>query len=259
MRVSEQSMSQADVLQFYSRSKLWAKTHRADIVALFLASEISRWGLEEGEQVPFNERNIANSLGVGRQAVNQAWRLLASAGIVKFQRGVGVVILDHEGVVPDAASLEVYFQIRKKAEIQMARLAAKNATRDDINVMQVAIDELAKVVSDLGQIDTASPDHSTARAVGILRLLLSDLRFHVAAREAAKDSWLQIIGEIAEAKTQAMRLAGLGTPGHLEDIVESHRAVFDAIRAQQEDDAETAMEKHFELALEMNMVVLEKQ
>ena len=249
-------MFPVDRLRRYSRSKLWTKTNRDDIVALFLTSEISRLQLKHEERFPINQSDIAKALGVSIQSVNKAWQQLEAEGVIELKRGVGVVIKDPDRINPDVPTLQVYFEIRKHSERQLVRLAVENATYEDFQAMQSALDEQAKAVGELEQIDPIQPDSSAKRNAGIFRLFLSDLEFHAAVREAAKDPWLAIIGDIAEARTQIMRLVSLSAPGRLQEILDSHRAIFEAIEARREEDAVKAVEKHFDVARKLAKPVL---
>lgn len=108
-----------------------------------------------------------------------------------------MVVLEPERVTPDETSLEAYSEIRKQAELHLARLAAKNATRDDGNAMQTAIEKQAKALAGLEQIDSVSLDLSGDGAANIFGLYLADREFHAAVRKAAKEPWLEVIHEIA--------------------------------------------------------------
>jgi CRP-like cAMP-binding protein len=74
----------------------------------------ARWLLETSDRVgaedfPLTQDFLAQMLGVGRQAVNEAARSLQDAGLIRYSRG-SVAILDRPGL--EAAACECYALVR---------------------------------------------------------------------------------------------------------------------------------------------------
>jgi DNA-binding FadR family transcriptional regulator len=228
-------------------SRLLDEHSLTDIVALFLSSEISRRQLNKGDRFPINERDIAKALGVNRQSVNRAWRQLASEGLVKVEHGVGILVEDAQILSLDEATLNAYSEIRMRADMQLARLAARNASEENILAMEEAIKRQAAVAKELSRLRRTSTDSTQYQGL-IFKLFLSDLEFHAALRQAARAPWLQTIAEIAEAKTQASRFAGLNSRDWLPRILESHKEIWESIRTHSEENSAKATKNHFETA-----------
>ena len=240
-------MSSTNFPPFRSYSRLLARHKLSDIVSLYLISEIVRCRLNKGDRFPVNEHIIAQALGVNRLSVNRAWQQLESDEIVEIRHGVGIVIRNPDRIALDEGSQEVYLEIRREADTHLARLASRKAAAKDIKAMQVALDKQAHVVDQLKKLNRFQ-DENSERALLIFQLFLTDLEFHCALRQAARDPWLETIAEIAEMRTQAVRFASLNSREYLSEILHSHQATFEAIRARREEDSAKAAVKHFETA-----------
>ena len=244
-------MSQQEIFSIYSKSQVWTETNRRDAVILFLTSEITRRKLKRGERFPINERDIANALNVSRQTVNNAWHKLAEQGIVEIYKGVGVVMLNPERVSPDELYLEGYLEIRKQAEIQLTRLVVKNATQEDLEHIQSKADELIQSIQLLEEFDSTSSNSLTDRENLSFNIYLREVAFYTTIRKAARDPWLAIISEIAEARGQILRYASLVKPGlSLSELRDNYEKICETIQAREEAAAVNAIEKHFEMTIE---------
>ena len=151
-------------------------------VAEQLRAQIQSGELPVGSRLPA-QRALAASLGVGRQAVQQALSLLEAEGYVVTRRGAHGGSTVCEPVAPAAVWLELIranhsdledaLDFRLGVERQIAMLAAERRTVADVAALSGAIDDLP----------SASVSRSAFRE--------ADGRFHAALARAARNGRLE--------------------------------------------------------------------
>jgi len=113
--------------------------------------------LTPGDRLP-SERELSAKLGVGRSAVKEAFRILEILGLIEVKIGDGSFmkhnnfsyffesIANTMGFLSELTPDTVlnFLEFRSGWEIKCAALAAKNATDEDIKMMQIEIDRMEK-------------------------------------------------------------------------------------------------------------------
>ena len=118
---------------------------------------------------------------------------------------------------------------RSAVETKIAALAASRRTDEDLERMEDALHLLGEDIA----ASASSPEDTE--------------RFHAALAAAAHSSVLaRLMDQIADLGREAGREA-LGREGHPEKVLESLRAILEAIRAQDAERAARAMAEHLEL------------
>jgi len=93
-----------------------------------------------GEKIP-NELELAERLGVSRNTIRDAVKLLVSKNILKIKRGKGTFVSLKPGIIDDPFGLDFMdkesmpnylSEIRRMIEPEIAYLAAKRATEEEI-------------------------------------------------------------------------------------------------------------------------------
>jgi DNA-binding FadR family transcriptional regulator len=130
------------------------KRKLADDVRERLLGMIESGELRPGDVLP-SEREMMDSLGVGRPAIREAMQALERAGLIQIRHGerarvaepsIGRMIdqmtssMKHL-LVHSAASLENLKDARLTFELEMARRAAERRTADDITRLTRTVDE----------------------------------------------------------------------------------------------------------------------
>lgn len=156
-----------------------AKVPRGSLVetvidSLRRAVEAGTWPVDH--RIP-TESVLADSLGVGRNTVREAVRVLVHAGMLETRQGAGTYVrarFDPGEILRriDRAGLRERIEVRLTLEIEAARLAAQRRETNDLAAMREALDARAAAGDDLG----ARIDH--------------DERFHRAVVEAAHNGSL---------------------------------------------------------------------
>jgi GntR family transcriptional repressor for pyruvate dehydrogenase complex len=210
-----------------------------------VAEQITRWiadnGLTAGDRLP-PERELAQHLGVSRATLSQALVALEVVGVVAVRHGDGTVVRpDAPGRIGDAVRAHLHrlpeiIDTRDALETKIASLAAVRRTADDL----ARIDEALRAM--------AADIESGGRGVEADRL------FHGAVTEAAHSALLaQLMGEIAELIRES-RLESLSQPGRPLDSLAGHRAVAEAIRRGDAEEAARAMHQHVEMVSDVAML-----
>jgi DNA-binding GntR family transcriptional regulator len=166
-----------------------------------------------------DERRLVERLGIGRTPVREALRRLAQERLVEVYPRRGMFVT---GV--DVRQLARLSEVREVLEPEAARLAAERATDADLQ-------ELVALQSEL---DTA----------GDQRLMELDERIHRAVYRAAHNDLLE--ATLEQYYVLALRIWSIAIDrAHgLEEAVEAHRALLDAIQVGDGERAADTMRAH---------------
>jgi len=109
--------------------------------------------LQVGNQLP-NEIALSEQLGVSRTTIREAVKTLSAKGVVEIKRGIGTFVCKMPGLVSDSLGLtfadqsnivEELYQFRMMIEPDIAAMAAKNASDEDLFEVEEAY---AKFITD---------------------------------------------------------------------------------------------------------------
>jgi GntR family transcriptional repressor for pyruvate dehydrogenase complex len=213
-----------------SRSRL------TETVARQLLSEIQLRGLEPGTKMP-SERELMQSLGVGRSTVREALHGLAMLGVVEIRHGQGAFVTGAAGLVhaPDgiAAALakgvtSTLLEARRPLETEIARLAAIRRTPADLTALSAVLESHESAL-----LEERSASKQSAR-------------FHLVLAEAAHNDVLA--GFVASYRKllqeRGPRLEELD--GYREWELAEHRRLFAAVRARDPELAAELMRAHLD-------------
>jgi DNA-binding GntR family transcriptional regulator len=178
--------------------------------------------LELAPGAVIDERELIERLQIGRTPVRDALRRLSHEGLVEVypRRGMFVTGVD----VRELARLS---EVREVLEPEAARLAAERANYTDR-------EELAALLAELGSIDGG----------GGSELMELDERIHRAVYRAAHNDLLE--ATLEQYYVLALRIwsIALDRAHELEEAVEAHRALLEAIQAGDGDRAADTMRAH---------------
>jgi len=189
-------------------------------------------GLKRGDRL-LSERDLAERLGTSRASVKQALVVLEVQGLVETRHGGGTFLLRDElatesvtTLVDRQARLPFVLEARAGLECQLAELAARRRTEDDIRRMDEALVEMRLEV-DAGEVGAQGDRH-----------------FHAAAARAGGNPLLlRFLTEIEEEINES-RIESLRQPGRPAQSIRQHQAIVDAIRREDSAGARRAMRQH---------------
>ena len=223
------------------------KTRVSQQVVDHILDQIDRGELKRGDRLP-GEREFAQSLGISRVPLREAIAALTAMGVVEKRQGDGNYIA---GFSPDALGriLRTYtmldhtlagdlFEVRALVEGAAARLAARNATEEDVDALYEEIDRMEEAI----------PAYIKGKKRLADMLTLDDL-FHLRCAAASHNQfYIQFVNMVHTTGTD-MGLYERTYGRHPEkyyDSVDFHRRIADAIANRDEDAAEDIMREHIE-------------
>ena len=193
--------------------------------------------LPPGTKVP-SERELTKELGVGRSTVREALNGLAMLGIVEIRHGQGVFVTDApvqvSGPRAITAALErgithEFIEARLIVEVEVARLAARRRTDEDLARLSAAlVEQEARLRGDLDAlVDVAASFNVLLAAAAHNEVLAAMIQSFVSL--------------MVERGPRVYSLEGFG-----EWDLQEHRGLFDAVRDRDGERAARLMREHIE-------------
>jgi DNA-binding FadR family transcriptional regulator len=189
------------------------------IVSARIEELIREMNIRPGERLPA-ERDLATKLGVSRTSLREALIALELGGVVEVRGGSGVYVSEQatpasEGPAAGPGPFEV-LAARRLIEVEVAGLAAKNATAANIDAILVAVEQME-------QHHERSSDSEAA-----------DRNFHLAIARATGNS--AMTGVIEYFQTEELR----------QQTLLDHRNILTAIASHDVAGAKAAMRNHLD-------------
>lgn len=206
-----------------------------DQIKRFLLSD----RIQEGEKLP-TEKELCETLKVGRSTVREAIRALQVMGYVKIYPGRGAFLATKElnDPTPSTASwlatnkvqIEDVVEVRIGLETMAARLAVARASEADLNAL-----------------DRVRLDYEEALFNSEYEKLSKlDELFHQTMVEAAKNPVLTSINKIINVAFAEFRSNSFRIKEHAANAVLPHRDILGALRARDADLAQVFVLRHLE-------------
>ncbi|MFC4233631.1 FadR/GntR family transcriptional regulator [Thalassospira xianhensis] len=202
--------------------------------------------LVAGEQLP-TEQSLAESFGVARTVVREAISRLKHDGLVDSRQGVGAFVAE-----PSARSafrispacfekrqklLEI-LQLRTGITSEAAGLAAVHRTDADLQFMDTAYDNMERALSGG---DAAAEKH-----------VLAERSFYQRIAEASGNQYilefLSMLDTRIDMELRSVAMKNARVTEWSAEVLAEHKAVLEAIRAQDETAASQAVRYHYSLA-----------
>jgi len=194
--------------------------------------------LKPGDKLP-PERVLADKLGVSRPPLREALSALEILGIIESRGGKGNIVKD--SLDPDALRQrfkelekeESPFELleaRKLVESQIATLAAKKATEEDIAAMQESLDKMREAIPNIPEV------------------MRFDREFHLNIAKASHNSvLLSMMNYLAEGLKEKLwvniKEKSYSLPGRPQRYLDEHTQILDAIKRR---DGKTASKKVYD-------------
>ena len=205
-----------------------------DIIVQQIKEQIKKGILKPGEKLP-SERKLASLLKVSRATVREAIQALAFSGYLETVQGKGTYISaianQYDEIVRffldfSNYSLDYLMEVRIMLEGEFARLAALNATQEEMVEIEKLFNEIAK-----------SKDLNT--------FVVKDLEFHLTIAKATHNPvmnrFMKIIGEMLYKETAKIIETSRDTR---ENTIETTRYLVQAIKHRNANQARELKSKH---------------
>jgi GntR family transcriptional repressor for pyruvate dehydrogenase complex len=208
--------------------------------------------LEPGMKLP-PERELAYELGVSRTVIREAVRILVAKGLLETRPGVGTLVrqVGRDQIVEPLSlllqsqeggiSLDHLHQVRQILEVEIAGLAAVQATEEDI----------ARLKQIVNRMEAAAGVPESFAAL--------DGDFHQALARTTRNPLLVLLLDSIRDVMQAVRLRVNRHPGLYERVMRDHTQIVERVAAKDARGARQAMREHLEHARDIQHAVLQHE
>lgn len=218
------------------------KTKKAyEIVMDHIKNQILDQELMIGQTLP-PERELSEQLGVSRNSVREALKILSVVGVISSKQGAGnYVSCDFQGYLVDTLSMMFMLdqldydqinQIRLGLEMQAYVLAVKYAGNDEILQMQEYVRQLDQSTDD---------DEKT----------MLDKKIHFAIAKASRNililNILNALSEVMDIFISDMRREILQTEKRKGMLQEAHKQMVECLLKRDVVNGQKAMADHFDM------------
>lgn len=209
----------------------------SEVIARDIANYIVENDLPEGAMLPV-EKDMLESLGVGRTTLREALRLLETRGVLAIRagpRGGPVVrrpVAEHLG---DALTLILQFEGASLADVYEARNALEPMLAE-FAASRISDEDLAELDDSVSEILNNLDSHEL--------FLAENRRFHTIVARAAGSVVLRVLLETLKSIADGTTVGVEYTPRRRKAVAEIHRAVVDRLRARDAAGARDAMRGH---------------
>lgn len=211
-----------------------------------IINRVKQGELVSGDRLESVEK-LAEAFGVSRSAVREALSGLRAMGLVEMRQGEGTFITSFDAssfslpavtaLIMKSKDLKELAQVRRMLEIGTVGLAAENRTESDLDSLYEALKLMpnAKGERELGE--------------------QADLAFHLAIAEATQNKMLmnlqKSVADITLESMRETRRVVLYTEDGVDRLYREHEQIYNAIKNQDIEKAQTAMRHHLVLVEEV--------
>jgi DNA-binding FadR family transcriptional regulator len=194
---------------------------------------------QPGDTLP-SEGKLAEALGVSRLTVREATRTLEARGLLEIRQGRRPTVAAPNGALigdffqiavrRDPRALLELLEVRRALEVHIASLAARRASKGALADMKMSITAMRAGGTDSEAFHAA------------------DVRFHENLAAASGNRLLVFLIEAFAEPLRESRLRSFAghqaRGGGVEDVIEQHQAILDAVEARNPKQAAKAMREH---------------
>ena len=190
----------------------------------------------------YSENELTKKLQVSRSSIREALRILEVTGQVTVKQGKGIYVADTQGqqfrefsawLKANEQSIRDNFEVRLIIEPKAAGYAAEKADTKDIKELEQAYSSFVKFAG----------EHNVEEAI------VCDGKFHRLLARATKNKTLYVLMKAMIMNLPNGWISSLYTPGRIEQTVEEHGDILQAIRKHDKIGAENEMTRHLLNAL----------
>jgi len=200
-----------------------------------------------GQKIP-NEFELAKQFGVGRSTIREAVKGLVSKGILEVRRGSGTFVINTSTLEEDPLGLgsmdDKYklalelFDVRLMLEPEIAAMASKNAAPEDLEHLQTLCRETENLYLE-------GKDH-----------ISKDIEFHTCIARCSQNRVVEVLVPVIN--SAVMTFANLTNRLLMQETIETHRAITEAIVKRDPVGARCAMIMHLTYNRQMLMKISEE-
>lgn len=214
-----------------------------ELIMQSLLSAMEAGSIQVGDELP-PERELSIMLGCGRGSLRECLSILEYLNIIETQGNRKVVIKDAQHfqkavtfirISASRNSLQDSLEFRRAVEVAAVRLACERATEEDF----------ARIKATLSRLEKSLYDHK------------ADIDFHQSLTMASHNTVFAATMDLFSSILMEIRLRYHQLPKYYQRTLDSHRAIYEAVRQRDPDQAAMEMEKHLQLVQDFTAEALE--
>lgn len=200
--------------------------------------------LRPGDKIP-TEAEMAENMGVGRNSIREAIKILAYLGVLEIRRAEGTFVCEGfsesmidpmiYGIILDKEdSYENLMELREMIEVGVLQLA----------MAKVQEEELKSLKEKLGHMKTAIE----AGSENVENAFWADNEFHDAICNIGKNPLVNKINQVVRVLTYSMRFTTVETmikTGRGQELYEAHQKIYEMIENKVTDNLNMAVRKTY--------------
>ena len=209
-----------------------------ELVMQSLISAIDAGQIRVGEELP-SERDLAETLGVGRGSLRECLAILEFLGAIENRGNRKVVMRDADYIQKAVSFVRLsnqpdtqhdFNEFRRINEVEIVELACQRATEEDLDAIYQAILHLE-----------ARPDD-----------YMTDVEFHDALAVASHNAMLASTIHLVNSMIADVRRRFFGLQDYQQRTQDSHRAIYEAVKARDVEKARREMVLHLAIVEEFS-------
>ena len=200
-----------------------------------LVEAMIRKELRPGDQIP-TEMELAESLGVGRNSVREAIKILVYFGVLEIRRAEGTYVCEGftetmidpiiYGIILDkAGSYEYLMELREIMEAGVMKLAMENAKEEEFRELRIQLDRMRREIE-------IGPEN-------VDRVFQEDNEFHSIITSMGHNPLVQKIEAVVRTLTHSMRyetVKAMVESGRGQELYEAHAKLLAILESKDETD-----------------------
>ena len=209
-----------------------------------LVEAMIRKELKPGDQIP-TEMELAERLGVGRNSVREAIKILVYFGVLEIRRAEGTYVCEGftdtmidpiiYGIILDkAGSYEYLMELREIMEAGVMKLAMENAEEEEFEKLRIQLDRMKREIAiGPGNVD---------------RVFQEDNEFHSIITSMGHNPLVQKIEAVVRTLTHSMRYETVRTMvegGRGQELYEAHAQLLRILESKDESDLNENVRKTY--------------
>ena len=200
-----------------------------------LVEAMIRKELKPGDQIP-TEMELAERLGVGRNSVREAIKILVYFGVLEIRRAEGTYVCEGftdtmidpiiYGIILDkAGSYEYLMELREIMEAGVMKLAMENAKEEEFRELRIQLDRMRREIE-------IGPEN-------VDRVFQQDNEFHSIISSMGHNPLVQKIEAVVRTLTHSMRyetVKAMVESGRGQELYEAHAKLLAILESKDETD-----------------------
>ena len=204
-----------------------------ELIMKSLIGAIEQGSIQVGEELP-SERDLAESLGVGRGSLRECFAILEYLGAIESKGNRKVLLRDADYIkkvrswienANQIDSRQTFNEFRQVIEVGIVKLACVRATEEDLESIRLAVERLAEEPGDY----------------------MHDVEFHDSLAVASHNSMLASTIHLVNNLIADVRIRCWDLPDYQDITLRSHRKIYETVRDHDIEAAQNAMIEHLDI------------